>query len=131
MAKHDPPRPEDTGAHCGDPWFTCVGDAEPIDLRLDLDEHQLGECVENRVLARKVMVDRHRLDPELVGEAPHREGCDAIGICQAHRGIEDAGLRQGDALGLALARCHASPPSQPYIVRLPLDRSIRPRYLTT
>jgi hypothetical protein len=51
----------------------------------DLARHQLHEAVEDVLLAGDVVVERHRLDLERLGEPAHRERVDAALVGQPER----------------------------------------------
>ena len=78
--------------------------AEAAHLGLDLGEGALDEPVEDRVLVGQVVVDRHRLDAEVVRETAHREGVDAVAIGDRGRGLEHPVLRERRALGEPASR---------------------------
>jgi hypothetical protein len=53
--------------------------------RLDLAEDQVDHAVEQVVLVRDVVVERHRLHAELLGDVAHRELRRATLVGQGHR----------------------------------------------
>ena len=75
MQQHSPGA-EDSGPQSPGPLRACRFGVEAADLVFDLGEGELDEAVEDRVLVRQVVVDRHRLDAEVVGQPAHREGVD-------------------------------------------------------
>ncbi len=58
-------------------------------LRHNLCEHRLRDRVQQSRLAIDVVVDRHRVDPELVGQAAHTESLQAVAVDQDDRGGRD------------------------------------------
>ena len=48
--------------------------------KVDLGEDEVEDAVENLTLIRHVVIDRHRLDPEVLGERPNRQGCRSPGV---------------------------------------------------
>jgi hypothetical protein len=63
----------------------------PLDAglrRLDLLEDEVEQPVDQIVLARHVVVERHRLDADLLGELAHAEPLDAVGVGQFERGVQ-------------------------------------------
>ena len=65
MDEQHPPRAEDSCPQGPGPLLACRLGAEAADLVFDLCEGELDEAVEDRVLVRQVVVDRHRLDAEV------------------------------------------------------------------
>jgi hypothetical protein len=64
-------------------------------LAADLVEHQ----VQQLVLAGHVGVGSHRRDPELLGQAPHRDGLEALLVGELDRGVDDLLAAHGRLLG--------------------------------
>ena len=58
--------------------------------RLDLAEDEVDHPVEEVVLVGDVVVERHRLDAELLGELAHRQLLGAALVGQRDRGAQDA-----------------------------------------
>ena len=76
---------------------------------LDLADHDLGDAVEQVVLALDVAVDRHRVDAELLAELAHAQVVEAAPVGEGHAGLEDAFAGQGSA-ALGLLRFSGLPP---------------------
>ncbi len=55
---------------------------------LDLGEHQLGDPVHDVVLVLDVVVERHRLDAELLAELAHGERLDPACVGEGERGAQ-------------------------------------------
>jgi hypothetical protein len=69
--------------------------------KVDLAEDVVDHAVQQRVLAGHVVVERHGLDPELVGQLAHAQRGDAVLVGQGDRRAQDPLRGQGDA------RCRA------------------------
>jgi hypothetical protein len=69
---------------------------------VDLAEDDLDHAVEEVVLARDVVVERHRLDAELLREPAHRQGPEAAFVCDGDRGTQHPLAAQGPS---ALPAC--------------------------
>jgi hypothetical protein len=48
----------------------------------DLGDHGLGDAVEQRLLGRQVIVERHGLDIEVGGETTHRQRLNSLRVRQ-------------------------------------------------
>ena len=57
---------------------------------VDLADHDVDDAVQNVVLVLDVVVERHRLDAERLGELAHAERVDPAAIGQVDRGAQDA-----------------------------------------
>ena len=57
--------------------------------QLDLAEHEVDQPVEDLVLVGDVVVDRHRLDAELLGQRPDRQRRQAAGVGDGERAAHD------------------------------------------
>jgi hypothetical protein len=72
VAQHDLARGQEPSPQCRAP--VAGGSAgRGVDPADHLPDHGLDEPVEQAVLAGQVVVERHRLDPQLGGEAAHRQ----------------------------------------------------------
>jgi hypothetical protein len=69
---------------------------------LDLTDDDLGDAIEQVVLALDVAVDRHRVDTELLAELAHAQVVEAAPVGEGDAGLEDAFAGEGSA---ALGRC--------------------------
>ena len=69
------------------------------DRQVQLAEHRVDHRVEQRLLARDVVVERHRLDAEAAGQRPHRQGGQALLVGEGHRLGDDAVAAQRGAGG--------------------------------
>src|SRR5262249_18983974 len=65
--------------------------------RLGLGEHEVEDPVEQVVLVRDVVVERHRLETEELAELPHRHRLDAVLVRELERGAQDAVAAEGEA----------------------------------
>ncbi len=77
----------------------------PIDVggrRLDLADQEVGHPVEQLVLAADVVVERHRLDAELLADPPHRDRAEALRVGDGDGRAEDAVAVQRHAAGAGL-----------------------------
>ena len=63
--------------------------------QLDLAHDEVGDPVQQVVLVRDVVVERHRLDPELLPEPAHAERLDPVVVGERDGGTEHALSRQG------------------------------------
>ena len=63
--------------------------------QLDLAHHDVDDLVPHVVLVRHVVVERHRLDAELLADLAHRERVDSIVVGEADGGAQDALPAQG------------------------------------
>src|SRR5215211_327791 len=68
--------------------------------KLDLVEDQLDDPVEQVILVRDVVVQRHRLDAQFLAEPAHAQGLDAFGVSEADGGAQHALPCQGSPLRL-------------------------------
>jgi hypothetical protein len=59
-------------------------------LEIDLAEHKIDQTVQEVVFAGDVVVQGHRLDPEVLAEAPHAQRPDAVTISELDRGPQHA-----------------------------------------
>ena len=59
----------------------------------------LHHRVEQGLLAGDVVVERHRLDAELLADPPHRDRRDPLGVRHVHRGPHDALAAERQARG--------------------------------
>ena len=71
-------------------WRSAVRHGSVARRHLDLLHHEVRDPVEDVVLARHVLVERHRLDAERLADATHRDGVDALLVGQLQGGPEDA-----------------------------------------
>ena len=67
-------------------WRMAVFQSAPRRRQIDLAEHEIDHAVEEVVLVGHVVVQRHRLDPELVAEPAHAQRRDAVLIGKGDRG---------------------------------------------
>src|SRR5580765_7794845 len=58
--------------------------------QVDLAEDDVDDAVEDLVLVLDVVVDRHRLDAELLGQGPDGQGREAVGIRDRDRATQHA-----------------------------------------
>ena len=65
--------------------------------KLDLADDEVDDAVHEIALVRDVVVQRHRLDPELPGEFPHRERLDAGVVREPDCGVENTVPAEGPA----------------------------------
>lgn len=77
----------------------CVG-------QLELARDEVDDAVQDLVLVRDVVVQRHRLDPELPGEPPHAEGLDPLCVGEGEGGAEHPAPCSG--IPILAAHSHAS-----------------------
>jgi hypothetical protein len=63
---------------------------EPGDRDADLADDRVDQAVEQGLLAGQVVVERHRLDAEVAGEAAHRHRLDPVGVGDRDGGREQA-----------------------------------------
>ena len=63
----------------------------------DLAKRGVEDAVQDGVLVGDVVVERHRLDPELVGQLAHAERVDPAFVGEGDGGAQDAISAQGDA----------------------------------
>jgi hypothetical protein len=66
--------------------------------RLDLGEDQVDHAVEQVAAVGHVVVQRHRLDAELLGQLAHRQLLDAARVGQRDRGAQHALTAERGAL---------------------------------
>jgi hypothetical protein len=66
--------------------------------QLYLAEDQIHDAVENLLLVGNVVVERHWLDAEFVGERSHRQGSDSRGVCERDGGPHYSLAAERDAL---------------------------------
>ena len=104
MPQHHAARREDARAQRDLPRGIRVGHVEPARRPLDLGEHEVDDAVEDRLLVGHVVVERHRLDAELLGEAPDRECVDAAGVGEVDGGLQHPLARERRAALGARAR---------------------------
>ena len=62
----------------------------PVRRQLDLAEDEVGDAVQEVVLVGDVVVERHRLDPELLPEPAHAERVDAGLVGERDGGAQHA-----------------------------------------
>ena len=65
--------------------------------RLALGEDEVEDAVEQVVLVRDVVVERHRLEPEHLAELAHRHGLDPALVGELERRLEDPLAAEGEA----------------------------------
>ena len=97
---HQADRPAVAGQDVVDRDRAPTHRAPPIvagDRHLDLGPDEVDDAVEELVLVGEVVVDRHRLDAELLAELAHAEGLEAALIGDSEGGLQDELTRQGDA----------------------------------
>ena len=112
MAQQHPARGEDARADRGLPVGAGQG-------RVDLGDDHVEHAVEQFVLVRDVLVERHRYDVELVGEPPHAERVRPVAIGQGHGGRQDPlPVEGGPRLRLARRRRHRLDKCTPYTLGL-------------
>jgi hypothetical protein len=58
--------------------------------QLDLAEDEVDHAVEELVLGRQVVVERHRADAELLGQPAHRQRLDSLAGGELDRSLDDA-----------------------------------------
>jgi hypothetical protein len=79
--------------------------------QLDLAEDDVDDAVEDLVLVGDVVVDRHRLHPELLGQGPDRQPGDPTGVGDRDGAVQHALPAQWRAIEGALPACsgHLAP----------------------
>ena len=97
MAKHHLASREDAVAEHGEPVGLALHDVQAAELLLDLSDDRVDDAVEERFLVGDVVVERHRLDAELVGEVAHRERLDALLVGECDGSAQHPVLAQGNA----------------------------------
>ena len=105
VAEHHPAGGEDPVPEDALPLTLALGDVESTELLLDLADDRLDDTVEQGLLVGDVVVQRHRLDAERLGEVAHGEGLDALRVGELDGGGEhplpgEGEPRLGDRLGL-------------------------------
>jgi hypothetical protein len=68
---------------------------QPADGVLDLRGDDVDHAVQQVFLVGDVVIERHRLDPELPGQAAHGERPEAVAVGQGDRRLEHPGAREG------------------------------------
>ena len=127
---HQAQRPRVSSQYLAHRVGAVLHGASPVGVvgDLDLGEHRVDHAVEDVVLARDVVIQRHGLDPELLSEAPHGHRAEALGVGQGHGRTQRAVPGHGLAplLGGTCAWRHLWLPSDgldsPYNVWLPLSQ---------
>jgi hypothetical protein len=69
----------------------------PVSCRLgeiELRHHALADAVEDVLLVLDVVVERHRLDPELAPDPTHGDGVQALRVHESKRGLDHAFPRE-------------------------------------
>jgi hypothetical protein len=67
--------------------------------QVDLGRDEVDDAVDDLVLPRNVVVERHRLDSELLRDLPHAHRLDPALVGELHRGAQHAIPAQRSALG--------------------------------
>ena len=62
--------------------------SRPRGRQVDLAEDEIDDAVDELVLVGEVVVERHRLDPELLAELAHAEGLEPALIGEPEGGLE-------------------------------------------
>ena len=73
MGQQDPVRRDGPVPHRGLP-------VRPGRRHLDLADHQVRDAVQDRGLVGHVVIERHRLDAQLLGKPSHRQCVDAVRV---------------------------------------------------
>nr|WP_263656688.1 hypothetical protein [Nonomuraea aurantiaca] len=115
VTQHHFPRREEPLPQPRTPVSVRFGRVEAADRVMHLSDHGLDDAVEQGLLARQMVVERHGLDADVSGEAAHRQRLDPLRIRQDDRRRQHA--LAAERLAECL-RCHRSstPLSVPYIV---------------
>ncbi len=70
-----------------------------VGSEVDLGRDHVDDAVDDVVLRGDVVVERHRLDAELLRDLPHAHGLDPALVGELHRGAQDAISAERCALG--------------------------------
>ena len=89
LARREDPRPHDRL-----PVGRVVGRRDLVDRGDDLLAHHVDDAAEDLGLVLDVVVERHRLDPELLAEGAHRQRLDAALVGDRHSRAQHALPRQ-------------------------------------
>ena len=87
---------------------------------VELPEDDVDHRVEESLLVRHVVVERHRLDAEPPGERAHREGGEALGVGERDGGGHDGITAQSGAAG----RRRQTVVAEVYLITLPGQKDI-------
>ncbi len=61
-----------------------------VGSEIDLGRDEVDDAVDDLVLRADVVVERHRLDAELLGDLPHADRLDPALVGELHRGVQHA-----------------------------------------
>ena len=75
-----------------------------VGSEVDLGRNEVDDAVDDVVLRGDVVVERHRLDAELLRDLPHAHRLDPTLVGELHRGAQDAISGQGVRFAMALDR---------------------------
>ncbi len=76
-------------------WRIAVFQSSVSVGTVDLAEDEVDDAVADVLLVGHVVVERHRLDSEVIAEAAHRQRLEPTFVGQADRGAQDALPTQG------------------------------------
>ena len=79
---------------------SASGPAARADLFVELADDGVDHAVEQRLLVGDVVVQRHRLDPELLAEPAHRQRAETLVVGEGHGRLQDEVSAQRLAGGL-------------------------------
>ncbi len=69
----------------------CVSPIHTLTVgQVDRLEDRIDDAVENRIFVGHVVVERHRLDAQLLGHPSHRDGLDTTRVGNADRTLDHA-----------------------------------------
>ncbi len=83
VAQQDLAQRDRPPAHLGLPWRARHG-------QVDLGEDEVDDAVDDLVLVGEVVVERHRLDAEVLAEPAHAQAIEPALVGQPEGGLEDA-----------------------------------------
>ena len=108
VAEHDRAGGDDPGPQRRGPVALRLRPAARADLGVQLPDDGVDHAVEQRLLVGDVVVERHRLDAELLAEAAHRQRTQALVVDQRDRRLEHEVAAQRPLHGLG----HLGPDSR-------------------
>ena len=102
-------------------WRMAVFQSVPVGGHLDVAQDQVDDAVEDVVLVGHVVVQRHRLDPELLAEPAHGQRLDPALVGQGDGGAQHPlPAQRGSPLGVRTGLCrHRDPPGARNVQRKP------------